>query len=105
MPKINQFKTILTCTCVGRPAMGTGGYEGTDEGFGRVKCDKMIQVDIKHGEGPTALTTGLIKKQTKPFLENAGWKSLKTLGYFQRLCPQCSDYVLKMRARDKSRWG
>ena len=106
MGKINQFKTILTCTCPGRPAMGTGGDLGMAAGeFGRIKCGKMIEIDIKSADGPVALTTGLIKKQTKPFLEANGWKNLKTLGYFQRLCPKCSEYVLKMRARDKSTWG
>ena len=83
--------------------MGSGGALKEDE-FGRIKCGVMIEIVIDK-TGPIALTSGLIKKQTKPFLEAAGWKSLKTLGYFQRLCPQCSDYVLKMRARDKSRWG
>tara|TARA_Y100001951_G_C11121025_1_gene172769 strand:+ start:116 stop:430 length:315 start_codon:yes stop_codon:yes gene_type:complete len=104
MGKISQFTTVLTCKCVGRPSMGTGGVEGTVDVSGRIQCDREISMAIDSA-GPVALTTGLIKKQTKPFLESAGWKSLKTLGYFQRLCPKCSEYVLQMRARDKSRWG
>jgi len=86
--------------------MGSGGVsiEADQADFGRVQCDRVIEIPLANF-GPTALTTGLIKKQTKPFLESAGWKSLKTLGYFQRLCPKCSEYVLQMRARDKSRWG
>ena len=86
--------------------MGTGGDLGVTSGeFGRIKCGKVIDIIIEANQGPVALTTGLIKKQTKPFLEANGWKNLKTLGYFQRLWPKCSEYVLKMRARDKSTWG
>ena len=96
--KINQYKTILTCTCVGRPAMGTGGAVGiTLKDWGRIKCGKVIEIPVKHNIP--------FSKQTKPFLEANGWKNLKTLGFFQRLCPDCSEFVLNMRARDKSTWG
>jgi len=100
MGKIKQFKTFLICTCVGRPAEHTG----TSETGGRIQCGRTLQIPISDG-GPTSLATGLIKKQTQPFLDKAGWKKLKTLGYFQRLCPSCSEHVIARRAGDKETWG
>jgi len=99
--KIQQFTLILTCKCVGRPSSGT--TEVLNKG-GRIKCKKTIVIPISKS-GPTALHSSVIKRETAPFLDDAGWKKLKTLGYFQRLCPSCSDYVLKQRARDKEQWG
>lgn len=100
MSKIQQFTMILTCKCVGRPAEHTG----TSETGGRIRCGKTIQIPISKS-GPTSLQSSVIKKETQPFLDNAGWKKLKTLGYFQRLCPSCSKHVLTRRARDKEMWG
>lgn len=96
MPKIKQFTTILICKCVGRPAAANKD--------GRITCRRTIQIPMSD-IGPTALTSGLIKKETQPFLDKAGWKKLKTLGHFQRLCPSCTKYVLGMRQQDKEMWG
>ncbi len=97
MSKIKQFSTLLICKCVGRPAAANKD--------GRITCRRTIQIPINPNVGPTALTTGLIKKETQPFLDAAGWKKLKTLGHFQRLCPSCTKYVLEMRQQDKEMWG
>ena len=80
--------------------MGTGGDLGVTSGdFGRIKCGKVITIPVN----PDSHLS--YSKQTKPFLEENGWRNLKTLGFFQRLCPKCSNYVLDMRARDKITWG
>lgn len=99
MGKIKQFSTILICKCVGRPA--AANIEG------RIKCEKIIQIPVnEEGDGPMATSSfRLIQKETQPFLEKAGWMKLKTLGYFQRLCPSCSKHVLAKRALDKETWG
>ena len=102
MGKIQQFSMVLVCECVGRPSSGTTDEQNKG---GRINCNKSIDIIIKRESGPMSINQGLITRETAPYLDKAGWKKLKTLGYFQRLCPSCSDYVLKMRARDKNRWG
>ena len=103
MGKINQFTMILHCKCVGRPSSGTTDEQNKG---GRINCKRSIEIPIQRSDGgPMSINQGLITKETQPFLDAAGWKKLKTLGNFQRLCPSCSDFVMKMRARDKSRWG
>ena len=101
MPKINQYTTSLICKCVGRPSSGTTAEQNIG---GRIQCKRSITIPINR-IGPMGLDSKLIGKETQPFLENAGWLKLKTLGYFQRLCPECSKYVLGMRERDKITWG
>jgi len=106
MSKIHQYDMYLICKCVGRPSMGTGGSEGSVVDAGRIICDKTISIPINRFAGPMSGTDSkLWQKETQPYLDAAGWKKLKTLGYFQRLCPDCSKYVLNMRTRDKNRWG
>ena len=109
--KIQQYSVMLTCKCVGRPTMAKlsgaareqakeeGGADGT-----RIRCNKTIKIPLSD-RGPIALTSGLIKMETQPFLDMQGWKRLKTLGHYQRLCPSCTKYVLDMRRKEKQMWG
>ena len=92
MDKVQQYKTTIRCQCPGRPS----GVPDTNE---RIKCERVVDVEVKEYHP---------KKQQlelQAALQKEGWKRLRTLGVYQRLCPSCSNFVLDQRAAAKLKWG
>lgn len=107
MSKIKQFTTILVCNCVGRPVNTLGRSQGGLDG--RIKCDRKITVPVSGGpmsvRADTATGRKLVSQETAQYLDDNGWRKLKTLGHFQRLCPSCSKFVIEQREQERRLWG
>lgn len=89
--KIRQYATSIRCICPGCPAVS-----GKD---GRIKCGRVADCLVNEWHHVAQ------RKELDKILEQKGWKRLKTLGVFQRLCPRCCATVLKQRAAMKLKWG
>ena len=92
MEKIQQYKTTIRCQCPGRPS-------GVPDTVVRTKCERVVDVVVVE-MSPKRQQVELHKG-----LQAEGWKRLRTLGVYQRLCPSCSKFVLEQRARNKLKWG
>ena len=87
-----QWLVTMTCLCPGHPAIHNKE--------GRVKCSARIEVP--HNE---YLSYRKQQHANNAFLQERGWKRLKTLGVQRRLCHSCSEMVLRQRKKNRARGG
>ena len=95
--KVKQFQTKLTVECPGHPAISNKD--------GRRICKRTTDISIAQAGGSPFSEKLLGRRTILAALQKKGWTKLKTLGFFQTLCPRCSKVVLEQRAANTHRWG